>query len=208
MYQFVETICIKNGEARGLRYHVDRMNKTIRQFFPGMSAVTEKDFFCDIPQNEGLQKARIVYGENGITEHTFAPYHMRDIQTIAIVEDNDIEYSWKSTDRSMLVSLREEAPMHDEVIIVKNGNITDTSYTNLCFYDGSEWVTPDTPLLPGTMRQRLLDQGLIKEERIRVADLCKYQKVCLINAMMELGDLVVPIDNVELLPNKRCSFSE
>ena len=197
MCQFVETICVKDGVARNLRYHVERMNRTIREFFPNRAVVTEEDLFFDIPTVDGLQKARLVYDEHGIVERSIAPYTMRNIQRIAVVEDDSISYAWKSTDRSMLVKQREKALSYDEVIIVKEGCITDTSYTNLCFFDGNEWFTPDTPLLPGTMRQALLDQGRIKEKRIRIEDLPQYQSVSLINAMMTLGDMVMEMKRID-----------
>lgn len=197
MCQFVETICVKDGVARNLHYHLERMNRTIREFFPNRAVVTEEDLFCDIPTVDGLQKARLVYDGRGIVERSFAPYTMRNIQRIAVVEDDSISYAWKSTDRSMLIKQREKAPAYDEVIIVKEGCITDTSYTNLCFFDGKEWFTPDTPLLPGTMRQALLDQGRIKEKRIRIEDLRQYQSVSLINAMITLGDMVMEGERID-----------
>ena len=193
MCQFVETICIENGKPRNLSYHVQRLNLTMRTFFPESKAIGEHELLTDIPNVQGLQKARVVYNENGITERSFAPYSIRKINSIAIVEGNDISYSWKSTDRSALMRLREKAPGYDEVIIIKNGCVTDTSYTNLCFFDGKEWLTPDTPLLRGTMRQKLLDEGIIREARILKSDLNKFQSVSLINAMMPLGELLFPL---------------
>lgn len=193
MCQFVETICIENGKPRNLSYHVQRLNLTMRTFFPESKAIGEHELLTDIPNVQGLQKARVVYDENGITERSFAPYSIRKINSIAIVEGNDISYSWKSTDRSALMRLREKAPDYDEVIIIKNGCVTDTSYTNLCFFDGKEWLTPDTPLLRGTMRQKLLDEGIIREARILKTDLHKFQSVSLINAMMPLGELLFPL---------------
>ena len=198
MCQFVETICIKDGKARNLGYHAERLNRTISRFFKNMAPVTEADLLHDIPTTVGLQKARVVYGAEGITERSFAPYSMRTIKSIAVVEDNNISYTWKSTDRSKLVKQREKAPWADEVIIVKDGCITDTSYTNICLYDGNEWFTPDTPLLHGTMRQYLLDKGQIKERRINIADLGHYKAVSLINAMMELGEMLIPIDKIKI----------
>jgi 4-amino-4-deoxychorismate lyase len=174
------------------------MQRTIRHFFPHMPMVAESDLLCDVPTIEGLQKARVVYDEHGIIERTFAPYSIRSIKNIIVVEDNNISYPWKSTNRSMLVKQREKAPSYDEVIIVKDGDITDTSYTNLCFFDGTTWFTPDTPLLPGTMRQRLLDQGIIKEKSIPLSDLNKYQSISLINAMMDLGELVIPVSKIQV----------
>jgi 4-amino-4-deoxychorismate lyase len=193
MCQFVETICIENGKPRNLSYHVQRLNLTMRTFFPESKAIGEHELLTDIPNVQGLQKARVVYDENGITERSFAPYSIRKINSIAIVEGNDISYSWKSTDRSALMRLREKAPDYDEVIIIKNGCVTDTSYTNLCFFDGKEWLTPDTPLLRGTMRQKLLDEGIIREARILKTDLHKFQSVSLINAMMPLGELLLSL---------------
>lgn len=193
MCQFVETICIENGKPRNLSYHVQRLNLTMRTFFPESKAIGEHELLTDIPNVQGLQKARVVYDENGITERSFAPYSIRKINSIAIVEGNDISYSWKSTDRTALMRLREKAPDYDEVIIIKNGCVTDTSYTNLCFFDGKEWLTPDTPLLRGTMRQKLLDEGIIREARILKSDLHKFQSVSLINAMMPLGELLLSL---------------
>lgn len=193
MCQFVETICIENGKPRNLSYHVQRLNLTMRTFFPESKPIGEHELLTDIPNVQGLQKARVVYDENGIAECSFAPYTIRKINSIAIVEDNDISYSWKSTDRSALMRLREKAPDYDEVIIIKNGCVTDTSYTNLCFFDGKEWLTPDTPLLRGTIRQKLLDEGIIREARILKTDLHKFQSVSLINAMMPLGELLLPL---------------
>lgn len=193
MCQFVETICIENVKPRNLSYHVQRLNLTMRTFFPESKAIGEHELLTDIPNVQGLQKARVVYDENGIAECSFAPYTIRKINSIAIVEGNDISYSWKSTDRSALMRLREKAPDYDEVIIIKNGCVTDTSYTNLCFFDGKEWLTPDTPLLRGTMRQKLLDEGIIREARILKTDLHKFQSVSLINAMMPLGELLLPL---------------
>ena len=193
MCQFVETICIENGKPRNLSYHVQRLNLTMRTFFPESKAIGEHELLTDIPNVQGLQKARVVYNENGITERSFAPYTIRKINSIAIVEGNDISYSWKSTDRTALMRLREKAPDYDEVIIIKNGCVTDTSYTNLCFFDGKEWLTPDTPLLRGTMRQKLLDEGIIREARILKSDLHKFQSVSLINAMMPLGELLLSL---------------
>ena len=53
------------------------------------------------------------------------------------------------------------------VNFVKNGRLTDTSYSNIALFDGNRWVTPAHPLLKGTMRQSLIDKGLLKEKGIK-----------------------------------------
>lgn len=198
MYQFVETICIKDGEPRNLSLHAERLNRTMRAFFPSSRPITETELLHDIPFISGLQKARVLYNEKGIIEREIVPYSMRHISRLCVVEDNDIDYSWKSTDRTILLRQRAKAPSYDEVVIVKNGCVTDTSYTNICFFDGKEWFTPDTPLLRGTMREFLLANGTIRETRIMKEDIAKYQKISLINAMIELESLVLPISSIDI----------
>lgn len=212
MYPFVETICIVNGKAMNLHLHVQRLNRTRQHFWPGCEDMDEHHVQQRLAQcllqlspdaSPSLQsprdawhhcrvKARVVYDKRGIIDCTAEPYTMRRVETLKMVAADDIDYSWKSTDRSALAHIRAMAPEADEVIIVKHGCITDTSYTNLCFFDGTTWLTPDTPLLPGTMRQHLLDIGIIHERRILATDIPHFQQVALINAMIPLGDLVLP----------------
>ena len=85
----------------------------------------------------------------------------------------------------------------DDIIIIKNGLVTDAFAANLLFFDGKNWVTPTTPLLKGTQRQFLLDQEIIFETKIREEDICSYQKVGLINAMVSFEDMpVIPMEKI------------
>jgi len=72
----------------------------------------------------------------------------------------------------------------DEIIIEQNGYLTDTTIANIAFYDGERWITPAKPLLKGTMRAKLLDEGLLHEKEIKKEDLKNYSQVALINAMI------------------------
>ena len=83
-----------------------------------------------------------------------------------------------------------------DILIVKKGLITDTSYSNIILYDGKEWVTPESYLLNGVKRQYLLNGCMIKEIKVRPADLKNYQRVSLINAMLEPHDIEIDIDDI------------
>jgi 4-amino-4-deoxychorismate lyase len=77
----------------------------------------------------------------------------------------------------------------DDVIIVRKGAVTDSSYCNLVFEDADgNLFTPSDALLSGTCRQRLLDEGIIREKTITLANLHEYEYVYFINAMMGLDD--------------------
>jgi 4-amino-4-deoxychorismate lyase len=93
------------------------------------------------------------------------PYRPAVVRTLKVVHADDIDYSLKYLDRTCLTGLIDRG-VADDVLIVKNGFVTDTSYSNIVFTDGLRWIMPDTPLLRGTMREKLLIEGTIREKKI------------------------------------------
>lgn len=198
MCQFIETIRIENGLVCNLSYHQERMDCTAMHFWHRSQLCQLAEALADAPvAKDNLIKARLVYDERGIIEKTYAPYTMREIHSMKMVENDDICYSFKSTNRQALAVLSARRGMADEVIIVKNGLITDSSYSNLAFFDGSRWLTPATPLLNGTMRQMLIDSNQLFTAYITPADIHRFSHVSLINAMLPLGRCVVSLDDVQ-----------
>nr|WP_275940542.1 aminotransferase class IV [Wolinella succinogenes] len=105
------------------------------------------------------------------------------IQSFRLVR-SEIDYSSKFTDRSALEVLLAQRGEADEVIILKGEEITDTSFSNLALWDGEVWLTPQNPLLAGTARARLIDEGVIKEARLGERELREARALALLNAMM------------------------
>ena len=197
--QFVETIKIKGGEAQAIAYHQERLERTLRHFFPSLCNATSMPSLEKLvapTADMNFYKARVVYGEQGVKDITYAAYAMREIRSLQVVENDAITYDYKSTDRSSLNALVAQKGDCDEIIIVKHGLLTDTSFTNLAIYDGKHWITPKRPLLLGTKRAALLDKGIIQEADITLNDLRNAVKVSLFNAMIEFGEREVPIGNV------------
>lgn len=196
--QFMGTIKIKDGEAQAIAYYQDRMERTIRNFFPSLcnASMPSLEKLINSTENMDFYKARVVYGEQGVEAVEAAPYSMREIDSLQVVEDNTIKYDYKSTNRSRLNALEAQKGNCDEIIIVKHGLLTDTSFINLAIYDGKHWMTPKHPLLPGTKRAALLDKGIMQEADITLEDLRNANKVSLFNAMIEFGEREVPIRNV------------
>lgn len=197
--QFVETIKIEKGEAQAIAYHQERLERTLRHFFPSLCNATSMPSLEKLvapTADMDFYKARVVYGEQGVKDITYAAYAMREIRSLQVVENDAITYDYKSTDRSSLNALVAQKGDCDEIIIVKHGLLTDTSFTNLAIYDGKHWVTPKRPLLLGTKRAALLDKGIIQEADITLNDLRNAVKVSLFNAMIEFGEREVPIGNV------------
>ena len=90
--QFIETIKIKNGKALALPYHQARMERTIRRFFPTLASEEIKLSSLISPKEEmNLYKARVVYGTQGVEAIEYAPYKMKEIHSLKVVED-DVYY--------------------------------------------------------------------------------------------------------------------
>ena len=195
MCQFIETIQILDGKIRLLEYHNRRMNETIQHFF-GNSKPIDLIQYISSPNLTGKIKCRIVY-DSKIVDVSYTSYTRRSIQTLKIVQDDEIDYSYKSIDRSRLSLLVAQKAEADEILIVRQGLLTDTSFSNIALFDGNEWSTPAHPLLKGTRRAYLIDQGLLHEKEIRTGDLYHYQKLSLINAMIDLGEIEIPIINIK-----------
>ncbi len=186
----LETICVLDGIPRRLAYHQARMDDAHRRLW-GLSNVVDIHSLLQAPPEyrHGLVKCRIAYGPfiEKIEWERYSPATLRSLQ---LVDGSDLEYAFKYADRSgiaRLMSLRGEA---DDILIVQNGLITDTSYCNVVCFDGHRYLTPAKPLLPGTCRARLLEQGIVEPSDIRPDELPRFKRIFLINAMLDLGDCV------------------
>jgi len=189
MCQLVETIKCKNGELFNLRIHQARFNLTRRALFR-MKDEISLEKIVKIPENcqTGLFRCRVVYGEK-IEKIEFLPHRYRTVKSLKLVRADDLDYRFKFANREKLSALFEQRGNCDDILIVKNGFITDSFMANVVFFDGKKWRTPDTPLLPGTQRARLIYEKKIYVCPVTPADLPKYEKAGLINAMQDLDEM-------------------
>ncbi len=146
------------------------------------------------PLHSGLVKCRIVYGEK-VEDVKYTRYTPKKINLLKLIEDNSIDYLHKFLDRNHINNLYEQRGDCDDIIIVKKGMLTDSSYSNIALCRDGKWYTPSKCLLKGTRRQQLIDQGRLVEADIRADSIEQYDKLCLINAMIPLGSLQVDIRN-------------
>lgn len=191
MSPLLETIKCKDGALFNLRYHQARFNEVRKEYF-GLTEKMDLSEIVKIPEDckTGLFRCRVIYAET-IEKIEFLPHRYRPIHSLKLVEDNQIDYRFKFTNRQKLEQLFEQRGDCDDILIVKNGCITDSFTANVVFSDGKRWWTPDSPLLPGTQRARLLHEGKISECRITPSDIPNFQQAGLINAMQDLNEMPV-----------------
>ncbi len=174
---FFETIKCCDYEVYNLSYHKKRVAKTI-----GFNINLEEYIY---PIKEELLKCKVIYDKNGIINIEYLPYKKRIINTFQLVFDDLITYSAKAIHRENIDDLYLQKGAEDDIIIVKNGLITDTSIANIAIFYQEKWLTPKKPLLYGTTRERYLSDGLIYEENINIHMLKQCTKVGLLNAMID-----------------------
>ena len=188
MSRFIESICCIDGEILNLALHQIRVDKTFEHFFE-QPPIQLRETIKAIPR-VGNHKCRIVYDNSNI-EIEFQSYHKRSISSLKVVDGSHIDYGFKFEDRSELTSLFEQRGGCDDIIMIKNDLVTDSYFANLAFFDGKEWLTPKEPLLNGIKRQKLIQEGAIREADITLNSLNNVKHVSMINAMLDLGEVIL-----------------
>lgn len=191
MYPFIETIRIERGEIMNLSYHNQRFNDTRSTFWKDCSRL-ELSEYIQAEYSEAPVKCRVVYRER-IEEVSYTPYVIRPVNSLQLVYSDSIEYTYKSTDREAINALFSQRGNQDDILIVQNGLITDTSIANVALYDGNVWHTPRVPLLRGTQRAALLNKGVIFEKDIKQEELFDYSHMVLFNAMIDFGQIKIDV---------------
>lgn len=199
MYRFIESIQLRDGEFKRLPLHQARVTKTMACFYPNEKIIDLESLLanCSYPP-EGLFKCRVVY-DSEVQLVEFVPYVRREIRSLRLVETSLEPTPYKFEDRIALNAAFARRGDCDDIVLVRDGLLTDSSYSNIALYDGANWYTPRLPLLYGTNRADLLEKGLLTERDIRVDDLKNYTHIALFNAMMEFGKMVLGMDVINNL---------
>ncbi len=197
MYPLFESICVAEGEIQHPVWHELRFEKSYQKVF---GATPDFSLFenLEIPLScrTGLVKLRIAYGKSG-KEVQFAPYEVKTIKTLKLTEIGDLDYSVKYSDRNRINLAFADRGLADDILMTKNGLVTDTSYCNVVFFDGKNWTTPETPLLEGTARARLIAEGKISKAPIHKREIQNFQSFKLINAMRDFDTISAePIEGI------------
>ena len=184
MSRFIESIQLKDGQLLNLSLHEQRMQRTIESHFGQQAQIDLSEVKAEvINYPERTYKCRLVYTTK-LEDFAFKSYQIRAINSLQVVE-SQLDYTLKYEDRGELNQLFAQRGECDDIIIVKDGLVTDGSYTNLAFYNGENWWTPAQPLFSGIQRQVLLAQGIIQEKTILSTAIPTFRKVKLFNAMMD-----------------------
>ena len=194
-----ETIKVINKKFLSVSLHNERMNRSRYELF-GCKDELNLGELIEIPSDitKDVYKCKVIYSDT-IKDVEFRMYAPRKIEQLRLAYCDEIDYSYKYLERTIFDELlrKNNCKENDDILIIKNGRVTDTSYSNIALFDGKEWHTPEFPLLKGTKRARLILDKRILEKDILVEQLPHYEKIVLINAMLEFDiDKAYPTRNI------------
>ncbi|MEZ5671913.1 MAG: aminotransferase class IV [Thiotrichaceae bacterium] len=182
MQKLLETIKIIDGQPQFLEFHQQRFDRSRLTLWHCHDNINLADLLQNTP-TQGIYRCRIIYHKN-IEQIEYVPYALRDFKYFTVVVDDTLHYKHKFLQRDRLQQLSTLRKDADDILIIQHGMITDTSIANVAFFNGTQWLTPQQPLLAGTTRQRLLHHDEISEANITITDLAQFSKMALMNAML------------------------
>jgi 4-amino-4-deoxychorismate lyase len=187
MFLLFETIKVVNKKPLNISFHNERMNRSRHELF-GLNSELNLTEQIEIPGDisKEVYRCKVIYSDT-IKDIEFRKHTPRKITRLRLVVNDEISYSYKYLDRKPLEDLTREncRSESEDILIIKNGRVTDTSYSNVILLDGKDWHTPKFPLLRGTKRAKLIYEKRILEKDILLEDLMNYEKIILINAMLD-----------------------
>ena len=198
MYRFIETIKILDGFFYRLEFHQMRMNICSKLFYPDADFIHLQSVLTDShsPQS-GLFKCKVTFSSE-ILKIEYFPYKKRKINSLRIVPTEIESLPYKKEDRKDYNAAFGMRGNCDDVLLLKNGLLTDTSICNIALFDGRCWLTPAKPLIYGVNRASLLEEGKIIEKDIKLDELKKFSNVRLFNAMIEFGEIELKIRDIHI----------
>lgn len=176
----LETIRCVEGEALHLSYHQKRLDKSCQAL--GISQEYNLAALITPPGHE-LYRCRFLYDAKGYAIE-YHPYTPKKIASLKLLTCDTLEYPLKYADRERLTALLEQRGICEDVLIVKNNLLRDTTIANIALYIDGKWLTPESPLLEGTTRERLLDEKFLTPAPLAPEDIARASKIALMNAMI------------------------
>jgi 4-amino-4-deoxychorismate lyase len=190
MKQFLETIRILDGVPQHLNWHQQRVDATMKHFYP-VHRHSWTLASCIIVPGEfksGAVRCRVVYDAHLFTIHYFH-YEPRFVQSLKLIEAPPVfDYWYKYEDRYKIEDLFQQRGDCDDILMTREGWITDTSIANIALEKGGRWYTPSIPLLAGTTWKRLVASGILIVCPIHFTMLGGYDSFRVFNSMNDWLD--------------------
>ena len=193
-FQLLESLRLENGTYPLLPYHMARLMDSAAYFnFPAERKVVEErlsELAAEFP--DGSYKVRLLLdrvGEISLeAQETAAIKEPVPCSLAAAPVDSENAFLYhKTTYREVYGAAAKTMPPAAFSVLLwnENGELTEFAIGNVVVEKAGEFYTPPVSCgsLPGTFRQQLLDEGIIKEKVILKDELGEYDAIWFINSV-------------------------
>lgn len=190
--RLLESLRLVEGHYPLLERHLARLSWSASRLGHRYDrGATERVLQAHAATASGTRKVRLLLTVDGQLTIESAPLEpdrapLRLAVAGQMVDPADGSLYLKTDQRDRYNAARQGHPEADEVILVNNrGELTEGSYHNLVLRLDNRLVTPPVTcgLLPGVMREELLEQGVIVEQLLHPSDLERADQIWLVNAV-------------------------
>ncbi|WP_377153530.1 chorismate-binding protein [Roseateles sp. UC29_93] len=204
----LETMRLDDGEFARAGRHVARMQRTARHFGLAWSADAAKACLVDIARRHprGAWRVRLTLARDGTFNDTVqalpapmapaAPTDKGEPLMVALARTPidtrgaGAEFIQHKTTRREVYQVfldAKPADCFDVLLFNRDGELTEGCLTNLALQQAPDgpWLTPRAAagLLPGTLREELLEQGRLREARLTLDDLRRAHALAIFNGV-------------------------
>lgn len=138
--------------------------------------------------HKAFKKVQDVMKNSDLIDCSLFSYKTRKFRNFKILK-SDVNYERKFLDRNALDEIFAQRGANDDVLIGKNGILTDTTIANIAILQNDIWITPKNHLLKGTIRQRLLNNSFLIERNFGIKELLSAQSFAILNAMIDFLEI-------------------
>ncbi len=191
-FALIETTRLDSGQLALIDYHTDRLKHAVEYFGWPWYPQRVQAAWSRLKRHHGRWRVRLLYGRDGHVRTTRHPVNrVSGVQAVAYADrpmpPRDA-WTWHKTTRRERYSIDAlgHTSVFDYVLFNEDNEITEFTRGNLVLESATGMLqTPpiEAGLLPGTMRQWLLDTGRIHETRITRAELEAAQTLWFINSV-------------------------
>ena len=189
--QLYENIKFFKGRFWRLPYHESRMRKSIEEVWGSHFTINlRRDLVVPLDIGDGFYVCTIVY-DTLILDIQYSPQALKPIKSLRLIElESSFDYPYKYINRSSMEDAFAKRKEADDVLLVRRGEILETTAANVALLQAGKWYTPARPLMEGTQRNFLIDQEKIIPRVIKSANLNSYEKIKVFNSLIEWDEAV------------------
>lgn len=192
-FELLESLLLLEGRYPLLDGHLDRLGRSAEHFgFPvdGVEVLLVLERLARA-HPRGRHKVRLLLARSGALKAEAAPIARGRSRVRAgfapmPVDSSDELLLHKTTRRAVYERALASRPDCDDVLMLnERSEVTESSRASLVLVLDGELVTPPLScgLLPGVFRERLLQQGLVRERIILPADVLRATRAWLVNSV-------------------------